>query len=61
SLVHHPCVGDLGWIADAPWVPLVYRPARSTLLMSSMSSAEISGYPEHADRRQGYAPLSAAQ
>ncbi|WP_319458243.1 MULTISPECIES: hypothetical protein, partial [unclassified Mycobacterium] len=61
SLVDHPCVGDLRWIADAPEVPLIYRPACSTHLMSSMSSAEISGYPGRVDRRQGYAPSSAAQ
>ncbi|MDT5196922.1 MAG: hypothetical protein QOH20_3676, partial [Mycobacterium sp.] len=40
SLVHHPCVGDLVWVADAPEVALGYRPARSTAVMSSMSSAE---------------------
>ena len=53
SLVHHPCVGDLGWIADAPEAPPGYRPARSTAVMSSMSSAESGGRPGRADRRQG--------
>ncbi|KAF3415790.1 hypothetical protein BIS44_2905 [Mycobacterium tuberculosis variant bovis BCG] len=52
SLVHHPCVGDLGWIADAPKAPLGYRPARSTAVMSTMSSAESGGSPGRADRRQ---------
>jgi hypothetical protein len=31
SLVHHLCVGDLGWVADAPEVPSSYRHERWTL------------------------------
>jgi hypothetical protein len=27
---HHRCVGDLGWVADAPEVPSSHRPCRST-------------------------------
>jgi hypothetical protein len=61
SLVHHPCVGDRGWIADAPEAPPGYRPARSTAVMSSMSSAESGSCPGRADRRQGFAPMSAEQ
>jgi len=53
SLVHHRCVGDLGWIADAPAVPPGHRPARLTLMMSTVSSAGPGGYPGRADRRQG--------
>src|ERR1019366_7577313 len=53
SLVHHPYVGDLGWIADAPAVPPGHRPARLTFLTSNMSSARSGGYPGRADRRQG--------
>ena len=30
SLVHHLCVGDLGWVADAPEVPSSYRHKRLT-------------------------------
>jgi hypothetical protein len=30
SLVHHPCVGDLGWVADAPEVLSSHRHKRLT-------------------------------
>jgi len=53
SLVHHPCVSDLRWIADAPEVPPGHRPARLTRLMSGMRSARSGGCPGRADRRQG--------
>ncbi len=53
SLVHHSYVGDPGWVADAPEVPLGHRPARVTRLTSIMSSAGPGGRPGRADRRQG--------
>jgi hypothetical protein len=68
SLVHHARVGDrrrgfpgapsgVSVIFDGlPMHPrwlLAHRPARSTHPTSSVSSAGASGYPGHADRRQG--------
>jgi hypothetical protein len=53
SLVHHPGVGDLGWVADAPWVLPDHRPARLTVVTSTMRSAGSGSSPERADRRQG--------
>src|SRR5215207_2090369 len=43
SLVHHLLVSGLGWIADAPLVPLAYRLFRLIGIRSTMSSAGASG------------------
>jgi hypothetical protein len=41
--VHHLVASGLGWIADAPLVPLAYRLFRLIEVRSTMSSAGASG------------------
>jgi len=40
---HHRCVGDLGWVADAPEVPSSHRPLSLDAWMSTRSSAGLGG------------------
>ena len=47
------CVGDLGWVPDAPEVAAGSSPCSLDAWTSSMSSARPGGYPGRADRRQG--------
>ena|ERR1700730_6302449 len=40
---HHRCVGDLGWVVDAPEVPSSHRPLLLDTWMSTLSSAGLGG------------------
>ena len=40
---HHRCVGDLGWVADAPEVPSSHRLLSLTRGMSTLSVAGLGG------------------
>ena len=40
---HHRCVGDLGWVADAPEVPSSHRPLSLDAWMSTLSYAGLGG------------------
>ena len=49
---HHRCVGDLGWVADAPEVPSSHRPLSLDTWMSTTSAAGLGGFPGCADGQQ---------
>jgi hypothetical protein len=43
SLVQHCCVGDLGWVADAPEVPFESPPLPLASWMATLSVAGLGG------------------